>query len=60
MNATSVEIIQNLAQILLESGHYVEAEKYLFYGLQDYPQNEILLDLLDKARNAAAPVHTAN
>lgn len=60
MNATSVDIIQNLAGILLESGHYDEAKKYLSYGLQDYPENEILLDLLDQVRNAAAPVHTAN
>ncbi|NLX90532.1 MAG: tetratricopeptide repeat protein [Firmicutes bacterium] len=58
MNATSVEIIQSLAQILLESGHYDEAEKYLSYGLQDYPENETLLDLLDQVRNADIPVHT--
>ena len=43
MEATSVEVISNLAELLIESGHYAEAERYLKYGLKDYAESEILL-----------------
>ncbi|MGI6329071.1 MAG: tetratricopeptide repeat protein [Dethiobacteria bacterium] len=51
MEATSVEIISNLAELLIESGHYAEAERYLKYGLQDYAESEILLELLDNVKS---------
>jgi len=52
MDATSEEIIKSLAEILIQSGHYAEAEKYLRYGLRDYPQSETLKELLSEAKKA--------
>ena len=51
MEATSVEIISNLAELLIESGHYAEAEGTLKYGLKDYTESEILLELLDNVKS---------
>lgn len=51
MEATSVEIISNLAELLIESGHYAEAERYIKYGLKDYAESEILLELLDNVKS---------
>ena len=51
MGVTSVEVISNLAELLIESGHYAEAERYLKYGLQDYAESEILLELLDNVKS---------
>ena len=52
MDVTSVEIIKNLSELLIKSGHYTEAEKYLRYGLQDYPQDEALQELLAEVKEA--------
>ncbi len=53
MEAISVDMIKNLADILIKSGHYAEAEKYLKYGLKDFPGDETLLALLDRVQNIA-------
>ena len=52
MDVTSVEIIKNLSELLIKSGHYAEAEKYLRYGLKDYPQDEALKELLAEVKEA--------
>lgn len=51
MEATSVEVIRNLAELLIASGHYAEAERYLNYGLKDYAESEILLELLENVKS---------
>jgi tetratricopeptide (TPR) repeat protein len=52
MDVTSVEIIKNLSELLIKSGHYAEAEKYLRHGLKDYPQDEALQELLAEVKEA--------
>jgi tetratricopeptide (TPR) repeat protein len=49
MEATSIEIVASLADILLESGYYAEAEKYLKEGLKDFPGEGELLFRLGQA-----------
>lgn len=49
MEATSVEMVASLADILLESGYYAEAEKYLKEGLKDFPGEQELLFRLGQA-----------
>jgi tetratricopeptide (TPR) repeat protein len=53
MEATSAEMIKNLAEILIQSAHYAEAEKYIKYGLKDFPDDESLIALLDRVQNIA-------
>ena len=52
MDVTSVDIIKNLSELLIKSGHYAEAEKYLRHGLKDYPQDEALQELLAEVKEA--------
>lgn len=48
MEATSVDMIKNLADILIKNGYYAEAQGHLKHGLKDYPGNEELIFLLGK------------
>lgn len=48
MEVISAEIIYNMSDILVRSGHYSEAEIILQYGLLDFPDDKHLLFLLDK------------
>lgn len=50
LEATSADLIKNLAELLLQSGHYAEAERYLQYGLRDFPEDEALSALLEQVR----------
>jgi len=49
MEATSVEMVASLADLLLGSGYYAEAEKYLKEGLKDFPGEKELLFRLGQA-----------
>ena len=54
LEATGVDLIENLAELLLQSGHHAEAERYLRYGLRDFPDDETLNALLEQAKEMAA------
>lgn len=53
LEATGVDLIESLAELLLQSGHHVEAERYLRYGLRDFPDDETLNALLEQAKEMA-------
>jgi tetratricopeptide (TPR) repeat protein len=54
LEATSADLIKNLAEMLLQSGHYAEAERYLQYGLKDFPEDEALNAVLEQAQKMTA------
>ncbi|NLJ77692.1 MAG: hypothetical protein GX325_10655 [Peptococcaceae bacterium] len=54
LGATAADMIEDLAELLLQSGHHAEAEKYLQYGLKDFPEDEALNALLEQTKEMAA------
>ncbi|NLK52587.1 MAG: tetratricopeptide repeat protein [Syntrophomonadaceae bacterium] len=53
LETTSADLIKSLADMLLQGGHYAEAERYLQYGLKDFPDDEALQAILEQTPKTA-------